>query len=196
MVQLLTKATECSFLVYNRLVSFIIKCKILTENQYGFQKNKSTICACQAFIGNVQKALDKRLFAVGIFFDLTKAYDVIDHDILLEKLHHYGVRRKSNVWLKSYLTSRSQYVEITSNDNKYHMNRYNSILRNIKLRIPQGSTLGPRLFLLYINDLPHHISNWEVVIFADDTNILVTDKNKIALQEKVKRVMTQLESWF
>jgi hypothetical protein len=113
--------------VYNRLVSFISKFKILTVNQYGFQKNKSTISVCQSFIGNVQGALDRRLFAVGTFFDLTKAYDVIDHDILLEKLNHYGVRGKINVWLKSYLTLRSQYVEITSSDIKYPMNRFNSI---------------------------------------------------------------------
>jgi hypothetical protein len=133
--------------------------------------------------------------SIGIFFDLTKACDVIDHDILLEKLDHYGIRGKINIWLKSYLTLRSQYVEIIFND-KYFMNRYNSILRNIKLGIPHWSPLGPLLFLLYINDLLHHISNREVVLFADDTIILVTDKNKITLQEEIKRVMTQLESWF
>jgi hypothetical protein len=144
---------------------------------------------CQSFTGNVQEALDRQSFAVGIVFYLTKTYDVIDHDILLEKLDHYGIRGKINVCLKSYLTLHSQYVEITSNDNKHSMNGYNSTLRNIKLRIPQGSILGLLLFLLYINDLPHHISNGEVVLFADDTNILVIDKNEITLQGKIKRVM-------
>jgi hypothetical protein len=127
------------------LVSFITKCKILTENQYGFQKNKSTTSACQSFIGNVQEALDRCLVVVGIFFDLTKAYDVIDHDILCEKLDHYGIRGKIHVGLKSYLTLHSQYVEISSNDNKYVMNRFNSSRKNIKFGIPQGSILGPLL---------------------------------------------------
>jgi hypothetical protein len=75
-------------ILYDRLVSLIVKFKILTENQYGFQKNKSTISGCQSFIGNVQEALDRRSFAVGMFFDLTKTYDVV---ILLEKLDHYGI---------------------------------------------------------------------------------------------------------
>jgi hypothetical protein len=74
------------------------------ENQYGFQrKNKPTISACHSFVRKIQEALDKGLLPVGIFFDLTKAYDVINHDILLEKLEHYGIRGKINGWLKSYL---------------------------------------------------------------------------------------------
>jgi hypothetical protein len=183
-------------IVHNRLVSFITKYKILTENQYGFQKKKSTTSACQSFIGYVKEALDRQSVVVGIFFDLTKAYDVIDHDILLEKLEHYGIRGKINIWLKSYLMLHFQYVEITSNDNKYSMNRYNSILKNVIFGIPQGSILGPLLFLLHINDLPYHISNGEVILFADDTNIIVIGKNIITLQEKIASVMIQLESWF
>jgi hypothetical protein len=136
----------------------------------------------------------KRSFAIGIFFDLTKAYNVIDHDILLEKLDHYGIRRIIKIWLKSYLTLCSQFVEITTNDNKYPMNNYNSTPRNIKYGMPQGSILGLLLFLLYINYLPQHISNAEVVLFADDTNILVLDKNINTLQEKINKVMIQLES--
>jgi hypothetical protein len=93
-------------------------------------------------------------------------------------LEHYGIRGQINGWLKSYLTMRSQYVEISS------MTRFNSRLRNIKVGIPQGSTLGPLLFLIYINDLALHITNGEVVLFADDTNILVIEKNKNALQKK------------
>jgi hypothetical protein len=183
-------------IVYIRLVSFITKYKILTENQYGFQKNKSTILACQSFIEKAQEALDRQSFVVGIFFDLSKAYGVINHQILLEKLDHYGVRGTIKAWLKSYLTRRSHYVEITTYDNKYPINSYNSTPRIIKYGIPQGSILGPLLFLLYINDLPQCISDAEVVLFADDTNILVIGKDINTLQRKINRVMIQLESWF
>jgi hypothetical protein len=123
-------------IMYNRLVSFTTKYNILTENQHGFQKNKSTTSACLSFIGNVQEALDRQSVVVGIFFDLTKAYDVIDHDILLEKLDHYGIRVNAKIWLKSYLTLHSQYVEISSNDNKYPKKRYNSTFKNVKFGIP------------------------------------------------------------
>jgi sarcosine oxidase/L-pipecolate oxidase len=87
---------------------------------------------------------------VGIFFDVTKAYNVINHDILLEKLEHYEIRKQINGWLKSYLTLRAQYVEIFSKGNRNSMTRFHSRLRNIKVGIPQGSTLGPLLFLIYI----------------------------------------------
>jgi hypothetical protein len=112
---------------------------------------------CQSFIDNAHEALDRRSYAVGIFFDLTKPYDVIDHEILLEKLYNYGIMGKINAWLKSYRPLQSQYVEITSNDNKYPMNRYTSTLKTIKFGIPHGSILGPLLFLLYINYLPNYI---------------------------------------
>jgi hypothetical protein len=81
-------------------------------------KNKSTMLACHSFVRKIQEALDKKLLSMGIFFDLTKACDVINHDILLEKLEHCGIRGQINGWLKSYLTMRSQYVEIFSKSNR------------------------------------------------------------------------------
>jgi hypothetical protein len=121
------------------------------ENRYEFQKNKLTIIACQSFIGNVQEAMDRWSFAVGIFFDLTKAYAVFDHNILFEKLDHNGIRGNINVCLKFYLTLHSQYEDITANDNK-HCQFYTEEYETWNT---SGVYFGPAPVLLYINDLPH-----------------------------------------
>jgi hypothetical protein len=101
-------------IVYNRLVCFVKKHNILSENQYGFWENRSMETACQNFIESIQKRLDDREHVLGIFLDLLKAYDVIHHETLLGKLDCYGIRGITKTWLESYLSTRSQYVEITT----------------------------------------------------------------------------------
>ena len=112
---------------------------------------------------NIRKALDDGNIGCGVFVDLQKAFDTVDHQILLAKLNHYGIRGVSNDWFKSYLSNRHQYVSI---------NGYKSGLAAINCGVPQGSVLGPLLFLLYINDLNQAIKSCKVHHFADDTNLL------------------------
>ena len=111
----------------------------------------------------IQKALDDGQIACGIFIDLQKAFDTVSHDILLEKLDHYGIRGISNDWFRSYLSDRSQFVSI---------NGFNCDYKTIKYGISQGSVLGPLLFLIFINDLSTAIKQPETFHFADDTWLL------------------------
>ena len=102
--------------MFNRLIPFIYENRILTENQNGFRKGRCIETAVQFFIEKIQETLDKRLFSIGIFLDLTKAYDTLNHEGLLEKLSIYGIRGITNLWFESYLTNRRQCVEINQSD--------------------------------------------------------------------------------
>ena len=151
-------------LMYKHLYKLLNDNNFLCDLQFGFRQNFSTTHALINLTENIRQALDEGKIGHGIFVDLQKAFDTVEHEVLLSKLDHYGVCGLTNNCFKSYLTGHKQYVSI---------NGYNSSLSSIAYVVPQGSVLCPLLFLLYnIIDLHRAIKFCKVHHFADNTNLL------------------------
>jgi len=172
--------------MYKRLYSFLEQHNILFENQFGFRKNNSTTFALLEITERIKETIDKHNYGCGIFIDLRKAFDTVNHSILLTKLKHYGIRDTSFNWFNSYLSNRKQYV---------FLNGETSQLRNITCGVPQGSVLGPLLFLIYINDLPNISKILNFYLFADDTNIYFEAETPEKLERVVNKELKELHIW-
>jgi len=173
-------------LMYSRLYSFLDNHKALYDRQFGFRKSHSTINTLLNIVERIRKSLDEGYLACGVFVDLQKAFDTVDHSILISKLKHYGVRGIANNWFRSYLSGRMQFVSLS------HLK---STVKLIKHGVPQGSVLGPLLFLLYINDLHIAIKSCETFHFAGDTHLLHFNPSLKSLCNRVNQDLKRLLTW-
>ena len=173
-------------LMYNRLYNFLEKKEIIFSLQFGLRQKYSTTHALIHLTDKIRNEIDKSNYACGIFVDFQKAFNAVDHHILLKKLEYYGVRGISNKCFASYLSNRKQFVSI---------NGYISNLADLKCGVPQGSILGPLLFLIYINDLHATIKYSEVHHFADNTDLLNFNSCVKSINKQVNYDLKNLANW-
>ena len=173
-------------LVYKRVLVFLENNKMIYSKQFGFRSNHSTEQALLFIVNKIQNAIENREFSCGIFLDFSKAFDTVDHKILLDKLDYYGIRGVAKEWFISYLKDRKQYVSIGNVKSDY---------KNISCGVPQGSVLGPLLFLLYINDLKECLHLLDAHLFADDTNLFYSGKNLKDLETTVNSELKEVQTW-
>ena len=166
-------------------MSFIEKHSILSPTQYGFRPESSTEFVILDIVSSCYENINEKLFTGLIMIDLKKAFDSVTHSILLQKLEHYGFRGNVFNLFSSYLSNRQQYVSV---------NNVNSSTQYIKYGVPQGSVLGPLLFLLYINDLGNSCDSTPR-LFADDTCVIAKGTSPAQLEQQLNHELKQIAAW-
>ena len=173
-------------LICKQLVNYLEKHEILYEFQFGFRKGQSTSQAIAEIADNLRNAIDDNLYSCGVFLDFSKAFDTVNHTILLTKMERYGIRGVPMQIFASYLTNRQQYVQ---------MGNTASSKQTMTCGIPQRSCLGPVLFLIYINDLPNCSNALTFKIFADDTNVFASARDLKVLEKIVNSELKKVKIW-
>ena len=175
-------------LMYNCLYKYLKENNILYEKQFGFQSGYSTSNAIVQFVDKIFDSFEKEQFTLGVFIDLSEAFDTVDHSLLLKKLKLYGITDKNLTWFESYLSNRKQYIEIGENSKTY--------LKYVTCGVPQGSILGSLLFLVYVNDLPNAFRLLDPITFADDTSLFFNHKDIKHLFTVVNNDLVNIKDWF
>ena len=172
-------------LMHKRLNFFLEKKQIYYNFQFGFRSNLSTNNALLSIVESIQSHLDKNKFCAGVFVDLKKAFDTVDHHILLQKLEHC-IRGVANEWFSFYLKNRAQFVSIGN---------VSLTIKELLTGIPQGSVLGPLLFLLYMNDLHNSVRYVKTYHFADDTSVILSSTSLEILSKRINKDLFNLSNW-
>ena len=170
----------------SRLVKHLKSRNILYKSQYGFRPGHSCEHALLEAQNTIHRALERKQVTALLLLDFSKAFDLTDHEILLHKLEHYGVRGLCLSWFKSYLTNRRQYVNVNNCD---------SAIQSLHFGVPQGSILGPILFIIYINDLPNISTLSHCIFFADDANLIISADTYEELNIIVNTILNLVQEW-
>ena len=189
---LITMSKILEKVVYCRVYNFLVETEQLYQSQYGFRTGHSCQNAISELIGTVLKNQEENKLTIGVFIDLSKAFDTLSHDILLRKLQKYGIRGTPLKWFESYLEDRSMRVKVHSNNGTMEYSTYYPLTYGT----PQGSCLGPLLFLIFINDLYYSVIHGISLLFADDTTLLHSHKDLRYLKWTVEDDLNSLMDWF
>ena len=172
--------------VHNQLTKYLREHKILSPYQYGFRKLHSTEFATLAFADTIRRNIDNGLMTGAVFLDFKKAFDSVDHSLLLDKLYNLGILDREHEWFANYLNGRKQIVD-------YH--GMLSATMSVDVGVPQGSILGPFLFVLHVNDLPNATCHCSVLMYADDTVLFCSGRDAYAIENKLNNEMSLLGTW-
>ena len=179
---------------YKQVYAYFIENDLLYDSQYGFRKLHSTELAALEITDRISTQLDQGKLPLAIYLDLSKAFDTIDHRILLDKLDYYGIKGTSLTWFKSYLSNRKQYVEY---------NNTTSSFADVTTGVPQGSILGPLLFIIYMNDIAHVTDKFHSILYADDTSLIEPlctfnadiNRNSSSLSDAINNELNLITDW-
>ena len=174
--------------MYNRVQKYLKDQNIKYDKQFGFRTGHSTEHAIAQLVDQIYEAFEKNEYTLGVFIDLSKAFDTVDHSILLRKLELYGITDRNYAWIKSYLSNRLQYIQIDENSRTEFC--------VVKCGVPQGSILGPLLFLLYVNDLKNASSVLDPIMFVDDTDLFYTHSNSQKFFSTMNEELASINQWF
>ena len=174
-------------LVYKQVYMFLNATNQLYCSQYGFRTGYSCNQAVCELVGEIAKNTEKNWTTVCVFLDLSKAFDMLEHSTVFDKLERYGIRGTALEWFKSYLSNRKLRVKVNNTKSKEFPVNYGT---------PQGSCLGPLLFLIFCNDLNIHLTNMQCIQFADDTTLYLGHPNPELLKHMVEHDLEVLQDWF
>ena len=173
-------------LVHNQLYEYLEKNKFLSNRQFGFRKGRSTSHAITYLSDFIRQKMDSGQCTGAVFIDLKKAFDTVDHSVLLSKLPIYGINGNELNWFQDYLFNRQQFVEYLNTNSNY---------QHITCGVPQASILGPLLFLIHINDLTLNVSSCEILLYADDMVIFHSDKEFNKIEEMLNIELNIVGKW-